>query len=251
MTSKEIKRKAWLILLGCSLKIIFFLSMTVLGTLVLLSVCAMIPVLFFHLIGKPIIEEPYIQNILNDNWLISEADLVMIYFVMFVIIVIVAGLISSIREWHRDKVRALEDENKETLLLEGITGINILQDIVEKYTHLLPTLDISDNSAPCMVRNAIYLMMKDLPDIKNLNRIQKEYIQDELYKAYKDTPDGKMHPYSQNLKDTMGNLSDREKIRLFYELAKYISKNTEDTDDAEMNTLFADIQNVIIDIENL
>lgn len=251
MTSKEIKHKAWLILLCCILKIILFSSITVLGTLTLISVLGIIPILFFRLIGKPIIEEPYIQNIHNDNWLISEGTLVAIYFAMFVVIVIIVGLILFIREWHRNEVHALENKHKETLLLEGITDISVLQKIVEKYTHLLPTLDISGNSAPSIIKSAIYLRIKDIPDIKNLNRIQQEYIQDELYKAYKDTPDGKMHPYSQNLKNIMDNLSDREKIRLFYELAKYINKNAEDTNDTEMNALFADIQNVITDIENL
>lgn len=52
------------------------------------------------------------------------------------------------------------------------------------------------------------------------------------------------------LNKVMKETTDIEKIRLFYELAKYIVKNTEAEDD-DMENLFDDIANVINDIENL
>lgn len=58
----------------------------------------------------------------------------------------------------------------------------------------------------------------------------------------------------QNCFDTM---DDCQKIRMFYELAKYINKNTDDVNedgnplDKDMENLFDDIANVVTDIENL
>ena len=50
----------------------------------------------------------------------------------------------------------------------------------------------------------------------------------------------------------MKETTDKEKIRLFYELAKYIVENVEvDLEDDDMNNLFEDITNVVNDIENL
>lgn len=46
-------------------------------------------------------------------------------------------------------------------------------------------------------------------------------------------------------------MDDKQKIRMFYELAKYIVNNTGDTEDEELNQLFSDIQNIVTDIENL
>ncbi len=56
---------------------------------------------------------------------------------------------------------------------------------------------------------------------------------------------------NESLNKIMKETSDKEKIRLFYELAKYINENVEDSDDDEMNNLFADIKTIIDDIENL
>lgn len=53
------------------------------------------------------------------------------------------------------------------------------------------------------------------------------------------------------LKEVIVKTTDKEKIRLFYELGKYIKENAGETDDDEMNNLFDDIANVVNDIENL
>ncbi len=43
-----------------------------------------------------------------------------------------------------------------------------------------------------------------------------------------------------------------QKVRMFYELAKYISDNVnENVEDKDMQNLFEDIANVVNDIENL
>lgn len=55
---------------------------------------------------------------------------------------------------------------------------------------------------------------------------------------------------NEKLNKVMNETTDTEKIRLFYELAKYIVNNTEAEDD-DMENLFNDIANVINDIENL
>ena len=56
---------------------------------------------------------------------------------------------------------------------------------------------------------------------------------------------------NKKLDDIMKKTNDKEKIRLFYELAKYIDSNTEETEDTQMNDLFSDIKTIIDDIENL
>ena len=46
-------------------------------------------------------------------------------------------------------------------------------------------------------------------------------------------------------------MDDKQKIRMFYELTKYMCKNMEYRDDKNMNNLLEDIFNVKNDIENL
>lgn len=46
-------------------------------------------------------------------------------------------------------------------------------------------------------------------------------------------------------------MSDEQKIRMFYELTKYMHENMEYGEDDEMNNLIEDIANVKNDIENL
>lgn len=46
-------------------------------------------------------------------------------------------------------------------------------------------------------------------------------------------------------------MNDKQKIRMFYELTKYIHENMEYGKDDEMNNLIEDIANVRNDIENL
>lgn len=55
---------------------------------------------------------------------------------------------------------------------------------------------------------------------------------------------------NEKLEKIMKEITDTEKIRLFYELAKYIVNNAEAEDD-DMENLFNDIANVVNDIENL
>ena len=55
---------------------------------------------------------------------------------------------------------------------------------------------------------------------------------------------------NEKLNKVMNETTDTEKIRLFYELAKYIVNNTEAEDD-DMENLFDDIANVVNDIESL
>lgn len=55
---------------------------------------------------------------------------------------------------------------------------------------------------------------------------------------------------NEKLNKVMNETTDTEKIRLFYELAKYIVNNTEAEDD-DMENLFNDIANVVNDIENM
>ena len=59
-----------------------------------------------------------------------------------------------------------------------------------------------------------------------------------------------MMKMNKKLKKVMDETTDREKIKLFYELAKYIVNNAEAEDD-DMENLFDDIANVINDIDNL
>lgn len=46
-------------------------------------------------------------------------------------------------------------------------------------------------------------------------------------------------------------MSDEQKIRMFYELTKYMHENMEYGEDKDMNNLIEDIANVRNDIENL
>ena len=47
------------------------------------------------------------------------------------------------------------------------------------------------------------------------------------------------------------NMDDEQKIRMFYELRKYMHENMEYVEDEDMNNLIDDIANVKSDIENL
>lgn len=47
------------------------------------------------------------------------------------------------------------------------------------------------------------------------------------------------------------NMDDEQKIRMFYELTKYMHENMEYGEDEDMNNLIDDIANVKSDIENL
>lgn len=63
-----------------------------------------------------------------------------------------------------------------------------------------------------------------------------------------------MVPMNDKLNKTMEETTPQEKIRLFYELAKYFLVNVgayEELEDDDMITLFEDIANVVNDIENL
>lgn len=46
-------------------------------------------------------------------------------------------------------------------------------------------------------------------------------------------------------------MNDKQKIRMFYELTKYMHENMEYNEDEDMNNLIEDIANVKSDIENL
>lgn len=56
---------------------------------------------------------------------------------------------------------------------------------------------------------------------------------------------------NETLEKIMVETTDKEKIRLLYELSKYIVCNIGETDDDDMENLIEDIANVINDIENL
>ena len=56
---------------------------------------------------------------------------------------------------------------------------------------------------------------------------------------------------NEKLKKVMKETTDSEKIRLFYELAKYILNNVDEPEDSDMKNLFDDIASVVNDIENL
>lgn len=61
-----------------------------------------------------------------------------------------------------------------------------------------------------------------------------------------------MEAMNKKLENVMKETTDKEKIRLFYELAKYIVDNIgADSEDDDMNNLFNDIANVVNDIEKL
>lgn len=60
-----------------------------------------------------------------------------------------------------------------------------------------------------------------------------------------------MQPMNEKLNKIMEETTDREKIRLFYELGKYITTNVDVTDDEDMENIFDEIANVINAIDNL
>ena len=54
------------------------------------------------------------------------------------------------------------------------------------------------------------------------------------------------------MKRVFEQMDDNQKIRMFYELGKYIINNVdENQEDSDMQNLFNDITNVVNDIENL
>lgn len=60
-----------------------------------------------------------------------------------------------------------------------------------------------------------------------------------------------MQQMNEKLNKVMEETTDKEKIRLFYELGKYIVANADTTDDSDMEDLFDEIANVINVIDNL
>ena len=61
-----------------------------------------------------------------------------------------------------------------------------------------------------------------------------------------------MNPYSPKLAKIMNDLTDGDKIRLFYELAKYLNENMEvDEEDDGMVAIADSIADVLNAIENL
>ena len=54
------------------------------------------------------------------------------------------------------------------------------------------------------------------------------------------------------MKRIFEQMNDKQKIRMFYELGKYIISNVdENVEDEDMQNLFEDIANVVNDVENL
>lgn len=54
------------------------------------------------------------------------------------------------------------------------------------------------------------------------------------------------------MKRIFEQMNDKQKIRMFYELGKYIISNVdENVEDKDMQDLFDDIANVVNDVENL
>lgn len=60
-----------------------------------------------------------------------------------------------------------------------------------------------------------------------------------------------MQPMTQEMENCFNNMDDTQKIRMFYELAVYITNNADETNDKDMENLFDDIANVVNDINNL
>ena len=56
---------------------------------------------------------------------------------------------------------------------------------------------------------------------------------------------------NKKLNNIMKNTTEKEKIRLFYELAKFFLETVGDDYDDNLEDLFSDIANVVQDIENL
>lgn len=53
------------------------------------------------------------------------------------------------------------------------------------------------------------------------------------------------------MQDCFNEMDDKQKIRMFYELTKYMHENLKYGEDDAMNNLIEDIANVRNDIENL
>ena len=71
----------------------------------------------------------------------------------------------------------------------------------------------------------------------------------EYFQAYKNRKvNGDNYDTMQKCFDAM---DDKQKIRMFYELTKYMHENMEYGEDDDMNNLMDDIANVKNDIENL
>ena len=56
---------------------------------------------------------------------------------------------------------------------------------------------------------------------------------------------------TEQMQKCFDNMDDKQKIRMFYELTKYMHENMEYGEDEAMNNLIEDITNVKSDIENL
>ena len=56
---------------------------------------------------------------------------------------------------------------------------------------------------------------------------------------------------NKKLKEVMANTTEKEKIRLFCELANFFLETVGDDYDDSLEDLFADIKNVVDDINNL
>ena len=60
-----------------------------------------------------------------------------------------------------------------------------------------------------------------------------------------------MTEMNKEMQKCFDEMSDKQKIRMFYELTKYMHKNMEYGEDEDVNNLIEDIANVKNDIENL
>ena len=56
---------------------------------------------------------------------------------------------------------------------------------------------------------------------------------------------------NKKMQQCFDEMDDKQKIRMFYELTKYMHENIEYGDDKDMNNLIEDIANVKSDIESL
>ena len=56
---------------------------------------------------------------------------------------------------------------------------------------------------------------------------------------------------SKEMEKCFSDMNDKQKIRMFYELVKYMHENMDYGKDDDMNNLIDDIANVYNDIENL
>jgi hypothetical protein len=60
-----------------------------------------------------------------------------------------------------------------------------------------------------------------------------------------------MTEMNKEMQKCFDKMSDKQKIRMFYELTKYMHENMEYGEDEDMNNLIENIANVKNDIENL